>query len=135
MAKANKLRLLIGRSYTYNGTTFARGVCKPVDADTHNYLMSLTVRRKTRFLDTTNGLPGKKVRIKKPDTTPKPQTEEVEIPNFRSKLELAEFAEKTHNFKFKGDLKIMRMTDMVETLTKHIVSSHESSVNEPTLKV
>lgn len=135
MAKANKLRLLIGQSYTYGGTAFLKGRCKNVDGDTHHYLMSLKVRGKPRFLDTTKEVPEDKVLIRKPDNTSRRENKEVEIPNFRSKLELVKFAEEKHNFKFEGVIKDIKMVDMVSDLTHHIVSNNESSDKEPTLLV
>ena len=135
MAKAHKLRLLMGKSYTYGKYVFTRGKCLSVDDDAFYYLVNLVVRRKPRFLDTTDGLPSARVIIKKPDHTKEDEPKEETVPTFRSKLELAEFALKTHGFKFEGDLKDLKMKDMVVSLSEHIVSKDRELSNEKTLAV
>lgn len=125
---AKSLKLIQGCSYTYRGKKYMKGEVKAVEDTIFAHLMG-----KGKFEEVKASV---KVRVTKPDDTDTEEETEVnEIPNFRSKQELADYAEEKHDLIFEDDLADMKMTDMREALEEHIVSQAEDKESEPSVEV
>lgn len=141
---AKSIKLVKGRTYTYKGQVFLNGVPKDTDDKTFGYLLGTG-----KFKEAEEQVKEtKKVKIKKPDESKKKEEEESgsgadedtnEIPNFRSKKELADYAKEEHGLDFGEDFKSLKMADMVEELEAHINSEEEDEEEdepeEPALEV
>ena len=135
---AKEVTLKKGLTFTYKEKRYMNGMSYTVDNETASYLESLgrfTVKG-TEAKDGSKEL-SKKVRIRKPDTSKVGEVDGAQegVPVFRSKNQLAKYAEEEHGLKFDGDLKELKMDAMREELESHINTNSKPDAKEPAIEV
>lgn len=138
--------LIKGNTYTYNKVKYVKSVPKAVDATTAKYLQETghfvvtggdTSQKDNSPSVKTQEAP-KKIKIRKPDEDASASSKDgeyEELPIFRSKKDLAKYAEEKYGFTFDVDTKEAKMQDMRDILDKYLISKVKPPVPEPVIEV